>query len=249
MVRKFLNGRFENTAFCILSPDGEERLSRTGRGPAALLGRGGGPTPPGGEARIIAELEEIAEDHRLRGKLEEAVLQDFTSFRQALNISSGDQRLLVYVDVTKEHRAAAETKLAPVFNDSDVVGRFHLDFADAAEDADWKKAVSGGSSLGDSTVFVIQPDTFGQEGKVVKKIPMSADAETMKTDLLAANAAYAKEEERKVYSEHVSQGRRQGVFFENGMPYGEDRDGDGEIDHRGGDGVKGKGKGKGKGKK
>ena len=33
IVRSYLGGRFENTAFCILSPDGKERLTRAGRGP------------------------------------------------------------------------------------------------------------------------------------------------------------------------------------------------------------------------
>ncbi|NNE93410.1 MAG: hypothetical protein HKN23_17330, partial [Verrucomicrobiales bacterium] len=43
MVRTFLNGSFANTAFCLLSPDGKERLSGSGRGPEqALLRRGGG---------------------------------------------------------------------------------------------------------------------------------------------------------------------------------------------------------------
>jgi hypothetical protein len=37
MVRSFLDGRFENTAFCILAPDGKERLSGTGRSPNAGL--------------------------------------------------------------------------------------------------------------------------------------------------------------------------------------------------------------------
>ena len=34
----FLNGRFENTVFCILSPDGRERLSAGHRGPHRALG-------------------------------------------------------------------------------------------------------------------------------------------------------------------------------------------------------------------
>ena len=42
MVRKFLDGRFENTAFCILAPDGETQLSGTGRGPEQALRRGRG---------------------------------------------------------------------------------------------------------------------------------------------------------------------------------------------------------------
>ncbi len=235
LVRSFLGGRFANTAFCVLSPDGKDRLSRSGRGPSALLGRMGGPVPANGDERMIKDLGEIAKRYRAKGKAEEANLQDFDAFRQALNISSGDQRLLVYVNVSGDKREAAEKKLKPVLNDPGLVGRFHVDFAEAKTDEGWDKAVGAKrASSKDGSIYVIKPGTFGLEGKVIEEIPMSAKAEAMKSELQAANKAFAEEEERKVYSQHVSQGRRQGVYFENAMPYGEDRDGDGQIDQRGG---------------
>jgi len=69
---------------------------------------------------------------------------------------------------------------------------------------------------------------------VMKQLPLAAeDAEIIKT-LLAANSEFAKTTKKKVYSSHVSKGTKLGIYFDSVVPYGEDRDGDGKIDHRGG---------------
>ena len=70
-------------------------------------------------------------------------------------------------------------------------------------------------------------------GKVVAELEPDADADAIEKTLLDANRAFSESEERKAYSSHVKDGRREGIYFENAIPYGEDRDGDGEIDHRG----------------
>ena len=49
IVRSHLNGRFENTAFCVLAPDGETRLTRSGRGPRQVF-----------RNDLVAGLKEIA---------------------------------------------------------------------------------------------------------------------------------------------------------------------------------------------
>lgn len=212
-----------------------------------MIGRRGGEGEENADA-VIEALEGYAKSYRPKGSADEALLQDFNAFRQALNISSGDQRLLAYIDVPTNLRGAAQKKLEQVFNDTSIIGRFHTDLSDSSTDADWQKAVSkvSASSAGPA-IYIIKPDTFGLKGDLMKKVPMSASVDSIKSDLLAANTSYAESEKRKVYNEHVQEGRREGAFFENGMPYGEDRDGDGVIDQRAG--GKGKGKGKGKGNK
>jgi len=254
MVRSFLNGRFANTAFCILAPDGKERLTRAGRGPShGLSSRGPGPGAEKEEsnAEIIEAMEDIAKSYRPRGKEDELTLQDFHTFRQALNVASGDQRLLLFVAASAGDQEKIADTLKPVFADEAVIGRYHLDFANAATDAEWADVVDG--VKGKSGLVIIRSGQFGLKGKVMDQLPLSATGVEIKAALSEANAEFAKEEVRKVYGEHVSQGRRTGVTFENEMPYGEDRDGDGEIDHRGGagkGGEKGKGKGgKGKGER
>lgn len=237
MVRSFLNGRFENTAFCVLAPDGKTRLSGTGRSPNQGLGGRRGPRGnPGGknDTIVIEAMERIAKKYRVKGDADEAVVQDFHTFRQGLNVASADQRLLLLVVAPQQSREELRRSLRPVMADEEVIGRFHVDFAAAKGDTQWADAVSGEKSK--SGLFVIQSDAFGMEGQVLAQLPLEAENGEIKEALLKANTAYAKSEKRKVYSEHVSQGRREQVYFENEMPYGEDRDADGVIDHRGGRG-------------
>jgi hypothetical protein len=233
MVRQFLDGRFENTAFCILAPDGETRLSGTGRGPErALVGRGFRGKADISATDVVEELDSIASSFRPAGEPDQMILQDFHSFRQALNVASADQRLLVLAVASEKERARLRATLAPVFAHDDVIGLFHLDFADESKDGKWKEAVRKSSDR--EGLYLIRADQFGQTGEVLEHLELSTDPKSIRGALLAANLAFSLTEERKDYASHVSSGRREGIFFENGMPYGEDRDGDGEIDHRGG---------------
>ena len=237
-VRSFLQGRFENTAFCILAPDGETRLSGTGRSPSMGLRSGGGGRrgPGGGNDLVIEGMEKIAKKYRSKGAADGAVVQDFHSFRQGLNVASGDQRLLLYVVAPEKERKTLRTSLRPVLHDEEIVGRFHTDFAESKEDAKWRESVTGERAM--SGLFIIRADQFGQSGTVMAELPLSVDGVELKSALLKANREFAKTEKRKVYREHVSEGRREHIHFENAVPYGEDRDGDGEIDHRGGGGPR-----------
>lgn len=228
-VREFLNGRFANTAFGILDPDGETRLSATGRGPEQALGGRRSRETSSGE--VIERLESIASSYRPAGKPELAIPQDFHSFRQALNVASADQRLLAYAVAPRGMDSELRAKLGPIFAHDDVVGIFHLDFADASTDATWPGAVTGASSR--PGLYLVRAGTFGQEGEVLETIALSEDPEVIRGALLATNLAFSLLETRKDYASHVEAGRREGIHFENAMPYGEDRDGDGEIDYGG----------------
>lgn len=247
MVRSFLDGRFENTVFCLLAPDGKERLSGTGRSPVRTLGaRGPRGNPEGQKEAVLASMKRVAGDYKSTGRSDAPVVQDFHSFRQALNVASGDQRLLLLVAASEKSRGKLGQSLRPVLGDPEMIGRFHCDFADRGIDENWAGAVGGVDRK--SGLFIIQPGRFGMEGTVLARLPLKAEAAEIKAALTKANAAFAKSEERKVYSEHVAQARREGVYFEGGMPYGEDRDGDGEIDHRrgrpGAGGRRGSGRGR-----
>jgi len=233
MVRSFLNGRFENTAFCLLAPDGKTRLSATARSPGQAIRDVLAKAFPGHEHEVvIQELNRVAAKYPLKNPDGVPVLQDFHSFRQALNVASGDQRLLFYVNAKGESMEALRKSLRPFFAHPDVMGKYHVDLSSPVADAEWAEAIKGTS--GEEGLYVLRADPFGQTGKVMKRLPLDASLETMATQLAEANEAFAAEEKRKVYSEHVVAGRRNGVYFTNGMPYGEDRDGDGKIDSRGG---------------
>ena len=239
MVRSFLDGRFENTAFCLLAPDGETRLSGTGRSPSQGLRQRRGPGRGRGDNGVVEAMEKVAKKFRAKGTKEGAILQDFHSFRQGLNVASGDQRLLIFVVATENDRKTLGTDLRDLMSDKEIIGKFHMDFADEEPDSQWRDAVKG--ERGNTGIFVIRANAFGQTGSVMEQLPVDATPEELKNALLEANTSFAKTEKRKVYSEHVAAGRRARVHFENGMPYGEDRDGDGVIDHRAGRGGRGAG--------
>ena len=99
MVRKLLNGRFVNTAFCVFAPDGKTRLSRAGRNPLVGLGIHRRPEVSTDEqvkidnAKAIRAMRVIAKKYSAKADLAEALVGDFHSFKQSLNVSSGDQRL------------------------------------------------------------------------------------------------------------------------------------------------------------
>ena len=116
--------------------------------------------------------------------------------------------------------------------DQQIIGKFHADFFTEENDAKWTEAVTGVSSS--TGIAIIQSDKFGQKGQLLNQLPADAKPAEIKSALLAANDQFAKTETRKVYSDHVAEGRRSRIFFEGGVEYGEDRDGDGKIDHRGG---------------
>ena len=230
-VRALLNGAFANTAFCLFDPEGEERLSRAGRGPSmGLGGRGGRGEQASGDAGVIQRMNQIAAEYSPKGQKEDVTLQDFNSFRQALNVASADQRLLVFLNAESSNRQRVEAELKQVFADSEVVGKFHLKLKDGTMDENWAKVVQGATDK--PGILIIRSGTFGLEGEVVEQLPISSDAKKIKSAMLNANKTFAAREDRKTYRDHVTSGRRQGIYFENEIPYGEDRDGDGKIDNQ-----------------
>lgn len=228
LVRSFLRGAFANTAFCILAPDGETRLSRSGRGPSSLLGRRGGSAQD--QDAVIEALNEIAADFREKGSRSMAVVPDFHSTRQALNVASGDQRLLLLTVAPEGSRQQVSDTLQAVLNDEDVLGKFHHDFADKEADREWASLLKGAKTK--AGYFVVRADAFGVQGEVLAELSLTSTASSLRKALQKANTTFALTEKRKVYRQHVRDGKRQGIHFENGMPYGEDRDGDGVIDKK-----------------
>ena len=202
----------------------------------AFGSRGSRSKSEGKESAAISSMTKVAEEYKTKGDLKTPVVQDFHSFRQALNVASGDQRLLVFVSTDEKDQDALRKKLSPVMGDEEIIGKFHTDFFSKDSDEQWSDSIEGVKKKG--SILIIQSDQFGLEGQVLKELPIDAKPADIKAALLTANQQFAKSETRKVYSDHVSEGRKEGVFFEGGVEYGEDRDGDGVIDKRGGQGQR-----------
>ena len=221
----------------MFNPEGTRRLSRAGRSPTQVMGR-----DASDNAGIIDEMKQVASRYEPKAT-DGAVLQDFLSFRQALNVASADQRLLVFVNGEEAAVKELMPTLQKVFADEEIVGRFHLDIL-GDKDTKWVDAIKGAKSK--PAINIIQAGKFGLDGTLMSELPMDSSLEQLKEKLLAENKKFGSSEDRKVYADHVMEGKRKGINFENEIPRGEDRDGDGEIDRsrrgrRGGAGRSGRG--------
>lgn len=212
-VRALLNGRYANTAFCIFDPQGNQRLTRSGRGPSSALGTRGRKSEPVDDRFIIRQMHQIAANFSPKSDQGDAVLQDFHSFRQALNVASADQRLLVVVNRKGKDDHEVETNLKQVFGDRDITGKFHLDILDAKTDKAWSRSIKGQTSS--AGIFIIRSGTFGQDGLVVDRVALSASSDDIKSAMVNANEKFAKTESRKKYAQHVQSGKRSGIHYVN----------------------------------
>ena len=219
IVRSHLGGRFENTAFCVIAPDGEERLTRSGRGPQHI-------------SRDFDDIVAIADRYKSRGDILNSHIQDFNSFALALNVSSADQKILLLIAGDEDEIVAAGKRIRSVVWNKNVMGRFNYDFE--SDSSSWTGPLSSKSK--GSGFHLIRPGEFGLEGQIVMSLSLNASNSNLLKAMVVANRDYAKSTKKKVYSSHVVEGRRQGKRIEMAVPFGEDRDGDGKIDHRAGSG-------------
>lgn len=236
MVRALLNGRFENTAFCMFAPDGKTRLTKTGRSPQMVFNVKVDSTSESEEtkrsnATVVKNLEKIATKYPLKNSESLHVLQDFHSFKQALNVASGDQRLLIYAVADSSEKSSFAETLRIVANHNEVLGRYHFDIA-GKDDTEWSKAIDGDTLK--TGIFVIQAGEFGQSGEILAELSLDSNDQTIRAVLAQCNQQFAQSTLRKDYGAHVSKGRKSKVSYQDNMPWGEDRDADGEIDQRSG---------------
>ena len=182
-----------------------------------------------GRRGAAERLHSYALQYPAKADVGESLVEDFHTFRQALNVASADQRILVLVHADDQREKELRESLKPVWNNEKIVGRFHFDF----DQTDALVRPIEGDTKGDG-IFLIRPGEFGQTGSVMNRLSLDSSNDEIVDALLKANSKYAATTKKKVYSEHVQKGRAKGIYFEGAVPYGEDRDGDGQIDHRGG---------------
>ena len=204
--------------FCLLTPDGQNWLTNGARGPEMVLGR----------FNAANRMREISAIYPAKETADQALVPDFFSLRQALNVASADQRVLVVVHGSDKQTEPLRQTLRFVCNDGDIIGRFHYDFEKSLRGQKIIKELPAATGIA-----IIRADEFGLNGEVMTHLPLNAEPAAIKQAMLAANKEFARTTEQKVYSSHVAKGEQLGVYFEGNVEYGEDRDGDGEIDHRG----------------
>ncbi|MCH2182698.1 MAG: hypothetical protein MK108_11900 [Mariniblastus sp.] len=191
---------------------------------AMIRGRSRTDTSGNQNDSIINQMQRIASRYTPRQNGLVTGLQDFHSLRQALNCASADQRPLVVISTKTTDRADVEKKLKSLFNEDEIIGKFHLDFIDRRTDRGWQAVIEGADR--DSGILIVRSSQFGLNGKVLQQVPLDADTAKIKQALLKANRDFAQVEVRKNYEQHVQAGRRQRIQFENEVSN------DGAIDNR-----------------
>ncbi|MBI5366856.1 MAG: hypothetical protein HZA54_07450, partial [Planctomycetes bacterium] len=131
--------------------------------------------------------------------------------RRGLAMASADILPLVVLSAaTPEARAQLEAALAPLAWSGEFVGKLAWAPAATAEDL---MAIAGAAA--GSRVLVIQPDTFGQQGKVLAETA-ATDAAGLRAVLAAGLARFVPESKDSM--RHVKEGERRGVHWEGEIP-------------------------------
>ena len=113
-----------------------------------------------------------------------------------------------------------------------MIGRFQYDFETDLKKLDKPLSLKGAKP----GIYIIKPGTFGLDGEVMTCLALDVELPALKAAMLQGNTQFSRTTKKKVYSTHVAEGRREGKSIRMAMPFGEDRDGDGKIDHRAGAG-------------
>jgi hypothetical protein len=187
------SGDVENTTFAILAPDGKTTLTDASRGTRGIYA---------GPAEMATSMTGLAARYPARG--EGKALPVAADVRLGLAIAAGDGLPLVVVVSAKP--AALEAKLAELAWSDEFIGRFTYAVAPSA------KACTGIDGAGKGVLFV-EPDTFGQKGKVLRRVGTGEGlAEAMRATAAAHRPA------AKSLREHRLSGIENGVFYDPKLP-------------------------------
>lgn len=194
------SGELENTAFCLLAPDGKKKLSRSARGTEQVYDDA---------AAMAADMRRVVGQYS--PKAAPSKLPLVANPRLALDVAAADGLPLVVI--VGKHAAARQRshdRLAKLAWTNEFIGRFVYAEGSVAD----VLGVPGVTV--DSGVVVIAPDKFGQKGAVLRQVDASATADALAEALRTAMAEY--KAPAKTFQSHVREGQRLGVFWETRMP-------------------------------
>ena len=194
------SSELENTAFCLLAPDGKKKLSRAARGTEQVYADA---------AAMAADMRRVVGQYSPKAALTSLPLM--ANPRLALDVAAADGLpLVVIVGKDTGTRQRSHDRLAKLAWTQEFLGRFV--YAEA-----FVKDVLGVPGITvDSGVVVIAPDKFGQKGSVLRQVDASATVDALAEAMRTAMAEY--QAPAKTFQTHVREGQRQGVFWETRVP-------------------------------
>ena len=195
-------GTLENTVFCVLAPDANRRLTRSGRGPAQQFA-----DADAFAAFLTEAFAPFAEDAKPL-----AALPLHADLALGLNVAACDLLPLVVLAADTERQLTRlDERLAALSWDDAHVGRQHVvrlvgAEALAAAAADHGLALEPGLTL-------VQPGPYGRTGKVLAAAPLSVSAENLARTLERGREKHAPV--AKSRRAHIRAAQREGIRWES----------------------------------
>lgn len=194
-----------NFGFCILSPDGQQKIRRSFRGPNYLYKN---------SDAMTADLRLIARQYSKQTTSREshATVPQMKSVRLAINVASCDGLPSVIV-VGHDQRELDQLhkQLSDVIWDDALAGKFI--YASTTKRSDLNMVPGAQSKSG---FLVIEPDTYGTRGRLLDTIPSSASSVDLEQRLTRAANTFTRNS--KSHGLHVRNGRRSGKQWQTEVP-------------------------------
>jgi hypothetical protein len=204
-VSKIVNGEPANTAFAMLTPDGERALR--GRGP------GRGPRDLFKDAADMAKgMDELARKYPPAKTERVPALPVTLNAKVGLAVAAGDlQPLVVVLADSAKRRDELEAKVAELAWDKEFAGRLTYATAAAAKEIPHvdKLTIKEG-------ILLIEPDIFGAGGKVVKEVRSDELGQPLAEAMRETLKSHVRTEKNRWTL--AEQGLKQGIYYETGIP-------------------------------
>jgi len=217
-----LRGNPVNTAFAILTPQGEPALKvqGLGRGPSELFSD---------TADMVKQMNEVVAKYGATDVAQTPMLPVTLSAKLGLAVASADlQPLVLVVASDPTARAALEAKVAKLAWSKDFQGFFT--YANAANTK--SLVLSSGANNGAAntsssnaantaaitkdSVLIIEPDIFGAAGKIVAQISASDVDTQLPGAMKSARTNHVRMEKSREQLKRMA--LAQGIYFETGIP-------------------------------
>ena len=209
-----LRGNPVNTAFAILTPQGEPALKMQGlgRGPSELFSD---------TADMVKQMNEVAAKYVAIDAAQTPMLPVTLSAKLGLAVASADlQPLVLVVASDAAARAALEAKVAKLAWSKDFQGFFTYANAANTKALVLTSAINNDSgnsaAMNKDGVLIIEPDIFGAAGKIVAQIS-AGDVDTqLSSAMKSARTNHVRMEKSREQLKRLA--LAQGIYFETGIP-------------------------------
>ena len=209
-----LRGNPVNTAFAILTPQGEPALKvqGLGRGPSELFGD---------TADMVKQMNEVAAKYGATDVAQTPMLPVTLSAKLGLAVASADlQPLVLVVASDSAARAALEAKVAKLAWSKDFQGFFTYANAANTKALVLTSAINNGAgnsvAMIKDSVLIIEPDLFGAAGKIFAQISASDVDTQLSGAMKSARTNHVRMEKSREQLKRMA--LAQGIYFETGIP-------------------------------